>query len=359
MLAKLVTGMDPARFSTSVVSMIEPGPLATPITAKGIPVETLSLKRGVPNPLAVLRLGALLRARRPAVLQTWMYHANLLGLLAARLVRGPKVVWNIRCADLNLDNEHRNLRALLKVHAVASRLSDATVVNSGAGMRFHQSLKHRPPRWELIPNGFDLVRFRADATRRKIGRENLGLNDDAIAIGMVARFDPMKDHANFIAAAGQLSKTVPNAVFILAGTGLTTENQDLVCRLRDAGVFDKTRLLGEVADPSGLFPCLDLASLSSASGEGFPNSLGEAMSCEIPCVATDVGDSAQIVGDSGTIVPPRDHHALARGWSDLILSGPDSMQRRGKSARARIALHYSLQAIVERYQTLYTQLAGV
>ncbi len=310
MLAKLVTGMDPARFSTSVISMIEPGPLAEPIMAQGISVETLSLKRGVPNPLALLRLAALLRARRPAVLQTWMYPRQPARSRCSQVVRGPKVVWNIRCADLNLDNEHRNLRALLKLHAVASRLSDVTVVNSTAGKRFHQSLGHRPPRWELIPNGFDLSRFRADAASRKRGREKLRLKDDAIAIGIVARFDPMKDHATFIAAAGHLSKTVPNAVFILAGTGLTEENQEIVGQLREVGILDKTRLLGEVTDTSRLFPCLDVASLSSASGEGFPNSLGEAMSCEVPCVATDVGDSALIVGDSGTIVPPRDH----RNW---------------------------------------------
>jgi len=358
MLAKLVEGIDRNRFSSTVVSMTRANALAERIEAAGVPVHGLSLSRGVPNPMGVPRLAAIIGKFRPDILQTWMYHANLLGLIAARAAGVPSLVWNIRSSDLDLRSVHRKLRVVIKAHALLARFTDTVVVNSASGMRFHDALGHHPPRWKLIQNGFDLDHFAPDPVRRARGRADLGVDDNTIVIGMVARLHPQKDHETFIAAARILQRTNPDTVFLLAGTGLDSKNETLVRELKRAGVFDRTRLLGEISDTAELFPSLDVNTLSSAYGEGFPNALGEAMSCEVPCVATDVGDSALLLGDTGAIVAPRAPEALADRWRSLIAIGRDERLRLGAAARARIRANFSIEGIVSAYETLYTDVVS-
>jgi glycosyltransferase involved in cell wall biosynthesis len=355
MLAKVLGASTKSRFASSVVSMIQPGPLAQTIRSSGVPVHSLGLKRGIPRPGALPALLKLIRDFRPDVLQAWMYHADILGVLAARAARVPALVWNIRCSNLDYRKAGLSLRSVFAAHGLLSRFTSATIVNSAAGMSFHQAHGHRPPRWEQIPNGFDLARFRADEGTRTRGRAELGLSADDIAIGMVARFEPVKDHATFLAAAKLISDRQPRAVFVLAGKGLTKDNGALMKQIQDAGLGLRVRLLGEYGDPSRLFPCFDIATLCSHT-EGFPNAVGEAMSCELPCVATDVGDSALIIGDCGRLVPPRDPNAVAQTWMDLIALGEAGRRQLGAAARARIEERYSLPRIVAAYEALYTDL---
>lgn len=355
MLAKLLGATNKERFTSSVVSMLQPGPLAQTIQEAGVPVHSLGLSRGVPRPSALPKLHKLIRDFRPAVLQTWMYHADILGVLAARAARVPALVWNIRCSDLDFPSAGLGLRSIFAAHGLLSRFTSATVVNSAAGMSFHQRHGHHAPRWELIPNGFDLVRFRADEGLRARGRVELGLSADAIAIGMVARFDQFKDHTTFFTAAKLLRDRQPKAVFVLAGKGMTKDNGEITRQVEEAGLGSRVLLLGEHGDPSRLFPCLDIATLCSHT-EGFPNAVGEAMSCELPCVATDVGDSALIIGECGRLVPPRDPEAVAKSWLDLIAIGEAGRKRLGAAARARIEERYSLPRIVAAYEDLYTEL---
>lgn len=357
MLLKLLGGLDPQRFASTVVSMTEPGPLAEPIAKLGIPVHTLGLNRGIPDPLALPKLFRLTRQFRPAILQGWMYHADVLGYFAARAARVPKLVWNIRCSDLDFPTTSRSLRAVFATHGFLSRFTDVTIANSAAGMTFHRGHGHAPRRWELIQNGFDVARFRPDPEQRARGRAELGLSDRQIAIGMVARFDRYKDHATFIAAAKLLRERDPSAVFVLAGKGMTADNEQIAGPLRAANLTRQTRLLGEHPDPSRLLPCFDIATLCSFT-EGFPNAVGEAMSCELPCVATDVGDSALLLGDAGRVVPPGNPQAVADTWRDLIGLGPEGRQRLGAAARARVQERFSLQAIVGAYDGLYSELGA-
>jgi glycosyltransferase involved in cell wall biosynthesis len=357
MLAKLLGATTQARFPSTVVSMTEPGPLAQTIRSAGIPVHTLGLTRGIPSPGALPALFKLIRDFRPAVLQTWMYHADILGVLAARAARVPVLVWNIRCSDLDFPNAGMSLRSVFAAHGLLSRFTSATIVNSSAGMSFHQRHGHHPPRWEQIPNGFDLARFRADEGARMRGRAELGLSADDIAIGMVARFDQFKDHTTFLAAAKLLRDREPRAIFVLAGKGLTQDNAAIMKQIEDAELGARVRLLGEYSDPSRLLPCFDIATLCSHT-EGFPNAVGEAMSAELPCVATNVGDSPLLIGDCGRLVPPRDPEAVAQSWTALIALGEAGRRQLGAAARARIEERYSLPRIVAAYEALYTDLVA-
>jgi glycosyltransferase involved in cell wall biosynthesis len=172
---------------------------------------------------------------------------------------------------------------------------------------------------------------------------------------MVARFDPFKDHATFFSAARMLLRRVPNVVFVLAGKGLTPANPWVVAQL-DGELRPRVRLLGEYSDPARLLTGLDIATLCSLT-EGFPNSVGEAMSAELPCIATDVGDCRLLLGDASQLVPPRDPAAVAGAWLGLVLAGADVRRALGAAGRARIRENFSLGSAVDAYESLYTDLA--
>ena len=209
----------------------------------------------------------------------------------------------------------------------------------------------------VIPNGFDLEGFKPDSSARVSVRTELGIGPNHPVIGLVARFDPQKDHRSFIDAASILAARLPSAWFVLCGDDVTWDNQELARWIDDAGIRDRVYLLGRRDDIARLLNAFDVASLSSAYGEGFPNVVGEAMACGVPCVVTDVGDSAWIVGDTGRVVPIRDPKALADSWLALVEAGQQARQMLGARARARIIEQFDLEVIAGRYAKLYCELA--
>ena len=227
------------------------------------------------------------------------------------------------------------------------------MVNSEAGRAAHLRLGYRPRRWEVIPNGFDTALFRPDPKSRAAMRRALGIPGKAPLIGMLARFDPMKDHATFLAAAAHLAAERPDIHFLVAGRGVIPENSALAAGPALAG---RLHLLGERPDAPCLLAALDIATLTSAFGEGFPNVIGEAMACAVPPVATDVGDAKLLIGATGRVVPPRNPVALAAAWDEILALNPGHRAAMGAAARERIVGNYSLQAVIERYSALYETL---
>jgi glycosyltransferase involved in cell wall biosynthesis len=358
MLLKVLSAMDRRRFPSVVVSLLEPGPVAPRIRDLGIAVHTLGMSRGRPSARGLLRLRRLLADERPAVLQTWMYHANLLGEIARWASPVRHTVWNIRAAALNLSAGSRMTAWTVRAGAMLSRSPSAVVVNSDDGQSGHAALGYRPRRWEVIPNGFDLNRFTPDASARLSLRQELSLPADALLIGLAGRYDPQKDHPTFFRAAALLAKRHPRVHFVLAGPGIVPGNDALTRLIEGPAAPESFHLLGERADMPRIMAALDVFSSSSAYGEGFPNVVGEAMACGTPCVATDVGDSAAVVGDTGGVVPPRDPAALAEGWDRLLDAGADGRRRLGEAARQRVRDNYSLERVAGLYEALYSSLGG-
>jgi glycosyltransferase involved in cell wall biosynthesis len=231
------------------------------------------------------------------------------------------------------------------------------VVNSATGQAFHTQIGYHPREWVLIPNGIDDQQFRPDAVARRSVRQELGLEPEALLIGLIARFDPMKDHTTFLQAARLLLDSHPQTHFLLCGAEVTPENLQLSCQIETGHLQERVHLLGLRRDITRITAALDVATLSSSFGEGFSNVVGEAMACEVPCVVTDVGDSAQVVGDTGIVVPPKDPQALADGWRKLIEMGVEGRQRLGRAAREWIQQEYSLESVVTQYENLYLSLA--
>ncbi|MDQ6732710.1 MAG: glycosyltransferase, partial [Nitrospirota bacterium] len=358
MLYKFLSRMDKTRFTAQVVSMIDLGPFSGRIQELGVPMLSLGMRRGSPNPIGIVRLVRWLRQTRPDVIQTWMYHADLVGGLAAKLAGGIPVAWNIRHTEFSAHDSRRLTVYTMRMCARLSRWFPTRIVCcSEASREVHTKLGYAAEKMIVIPNGMDLAAFRPDAAARDSVRKELNLSPDAVIIGIAGRFDPQKDHRNFIEAAALIHREGIDAHFLFCGDDMTWENAQLTSWFHGTGIRERSHLLGHRDDMPRLTAAFDIACVSSSS-EGFPNVIGEAMSCEIPCVVTDVGDSALIVGQTGRVVPPRDAKALADGLRGLVELGRDGRRHIGIAARQRIREHYDLPDIVRRYENLYVELAS-
>lgn len=357
MLYKYLQGADRTRTENIVVCLGNDGTLAEPIRRLGIDVHTIGLKRRFSAAAALVRLATLLRREQPQILQSWLYHADLIGLLLGKLAGISKIVWNLRCSNTGTIYTKGTGALLLKSLAMLSGRPDAVIANSVAGQIEHERLGYKPTRWELLPNGFDLDVFNPNPLARAQLRQELGLDSNAMLIGLVARFDPLKDQENFLHAAAKLQRTHRDVQFVMVGRGIVKKNAELSALIEQTGInATGLHLLGERRDIANITAALDIATCSS-NAEGFPNIVGEAMACGVPCAVTDVGDAAIIVGDTGRVVPATDPGALSLAFTSLVDIGPQARERLGSAARARIAEHYDLLAICRRYDDLYEEMA--
>jgi glycosyltransferase involved in cell wall biosynthesis len=326
--------------------------------AIGVRVRTLEMNKRIPNPLLVWRLAQWIRESKPDVIHTWMYHANLVGALAARLAGNVPVVWGIHHSVLDPRVDKPRTMFVNRACAMLSRKFPARIVCcSQASQHIHKELGYAAEKLEVIPNGFNLEQGKPDPAARASVREELGIPADALLIGMPARFHPHKDHRNFLLAAAKLHMQMPEVQFLLCGLDVTWENPQLAEWIDATGLRSCCHLLGVRRDMSRLFAAMDIATSASFT-EAFPIAIGEAMACGTPCVVTDVGDSALIVGDTGKVVAPKDPVGLAEGWRKLIEAGPEERRCLGLAARRRVQQHFALPSVVERYQAVYSQLAA-
>lgn len=347
MLARIVNAKDFSAASRQVViSLIDRGVQGPVLKSAGIELHTLNMNQPLAAPWSVFRLSRLLRQLKPDIVMTWLYHADLIGTLASRLagLDSGRLVWNIRCSDMDLSQYAFTTRLVTRGLAALSPYPAAVVTNSLAGQRAHARLGYRPKRWVHLANGFDLGEWYPDADDRLAVRRSLGLDDSVIALACVARVDPMKDHSNLLAAMEQLGAR-PDLCLVLIGKG--TEKIK-VADLPQATVI----ALGERRDVPWLMRGFDGLVLSSRT-EGFPNVVGEAMATGVPCIVTDVGDAASIVDDTGLVVPPHDAKALASAVA-TFLAEPEGIRRdRSKRARERIVEHFSLERAQMQYEALW------
>jgi glycosyltransferase involved in cell wall biosynthesis len=351
MLGRLV--LAATSFRHVVVSLAEEKPLSATLRSSGIEVYGLGMRRGMPSLMAVLRLIRIISRNRPALVQTWLYHADFIGLIAARLASCRTVAWNLRCSNMDLSRYRWSTRFVVRLLARLSSRPSIVLVNSEAGRDWHLRLGFHPREWAVVPNGIDTTLFRPNQHTRKIWRDRLGISAETVLVGAVARRDPMKDHETMLAAAAIAARAHPHIAFVFAGSGVTRDDPQLA-RLADT-VSAPVHFMGECSDVPALMAALDVAVLPSAFGEGFSNVIGEAMATEVPCVATDVGDSASIIGSTGYVVPPRNPRALASAIGELV-ADPALRGQLGAAARHRIEEFYSLPVAVHYYETLWRSL---
>lgn len=353
MLLKVLERLDRQRFAPHVISLTTLGELAPRIAALGIPVDAVGMKPGLPGPSGFLRLVRMLKRLNPDVVHTWMYHADLLGGLAARLVGISAIGWCIRNSNLDKDKTRFSTRAVVSLCASISKWVPSRILScSEKARQVHVACGYAAEKMVVVPNGFDLARFKPDHDAKCRIRADLGIADETPLVGLIGRFDPQKNHAGFFEAAGVLHRHMPHVHFALAGQGVDTGNAALMQAITQAGVLANTHLLGLRNDMPGLMAALDILA-SSSYGEAFPNVLGEAMACGVPCAVTNVGDSAYIVGDTGRTVVPGDMAGLAAALETLLALPPSEKSALGERARARVAEYFEIGKVVRQYEDFY------
>lgn len=342
------------RYSHLVVSLSTDRYYEERLRSVGAEVVILSMPRGRVTAPGVWRLFGALWAFGPDVVQTWMYHANFLGSVVS-LVSGYPCLWGLHNAALDPSRVKWTTRAIAAACAPLSHLVPRVIVScSNAGVASHLRMGYAAQRMCVIPNGYDVEAFSPNPAGRLRVRRSIGVPEDAPVVGMVARWDPIKDHATFLAAAARLAAQDSLVHFVLCGEGISPANLELADLVRRHGLVDHVHLLGPRDDIATVFSAFDLHVLSSRS-EAFPNVVAEAMACELNCVVTDVGDAPFIVGPTGWVVPPGNPDllagAVAQGLRSVAAGG------RGQEARRRIVREFSITNMVARYSALFERAA--
>jgi glycosyltransferase involved in cell wall biosynthesis len=337
----------------SVVSLMDGGKYAPLLRQAGIDTLSLGMPRGGIRPSGMIGLWSLIRRLNPDLIQTWMYHANLIGGLAARAENVP-TCWGIH-HDILLPGSKHLTRVVSRICAHLSRwLPHRIIYCSAKSASTHKAMGYSARKAVVVHNGYDTDLFSPNSTARGTMRAEMQLVDDIPLIGMVARYDPQKGHACLLSSLGRLKRAGRMFRVVFAGSGMSPDNEVLRSLLKAEGMDKLVTLLGQRDDIPRIMNALDLHVLSSLT-ESFPNVLAEAMACGTPCVVTDVGDSALIVGDTGWIVPPNNPEALANALCDAFdtMMLPDRWNDHKHSSRRKIAEQFSIQRMVEGYRAAW------
>lgn len=338
-----------------VISLGGDGPVGDRLRQAGVGVHAAGLRANVPGPKGLIRLRRLLRASSPDVVQTWLYHGDLIGGLAARSL-GVPVVWNVRQQGFDPATTRPRTRLVAKACARSSRwIPSVVVTNSESGRQGHVGAGYDASRFRVIVNGIDTRRFRPDRLARREVRSELGIGGGDPVVGMIAAVGMAKDHETLLRAVARLRLSMPALRAVLVGTGV--DDDAGVGKVVDQlGLADVVVRLGPRHDVERILAALDVAVLSSR-GEGWPNAVAEAMACGLPVIATDVGDSRVLVADGGKITAPGDVAALAAAVMDVLAFDARSRADLGGRGRRRIVESYSLAAMCDHYRATWADVA--
>lgn len=336
----------------TVISLSGDGKYGRLLRGVGADVITLGMSPAWPPLAKFARLVKLIRAIQPSVVQTWLYHADLVGGLAARLAGQRAIYWGLHNSTIDQGGTKLSTRIIVRLNAILSPIVPRAIVScSEKGAEVHVMLGYAADKMNVINNGYDLSKFRPKAAEGLEVRDEFSVPSGAPLFGCVARDDPYKDHQNLLKAFTFLTKLLPEARLILVGNGMTAANPRISHLITVNGLGEHVLLAGRRDDVPKIMNALDALVLSS-SAEAFPNVLSEAMACGTPCASTDVGDSAIIVGPTGEICPPSDCEALARAMYETYRRSreePDLSHR----CRKRIMEKFSIEKMVGQYANVW------
>lgn len=355
LLARHLAHLDRDRWSPTVVCLGRRGPVADDIEATGTPVRCLGLRPSAAAVAGIRHVRTSLRDARPDVVQTWMYHADLLGGLAARSLGVRAVAWGVHQTDLRPGGIRRSTRAVARLNArLAGTVPRVIVCSSESSRRAHRALGYPDDKVVVIRNGFPVADPPPAAGERL--RAELGVRAGTPLVGRIGRDHPQKDHPSFLRAAAEVAASRPDVHFVMAGDGLTPGTGAVASLVDALGLAGRVHLLGLRRDVDVVHAALDVAVSSSSFGETFPLVIGEAMAAGVPVVTTDVGDCAELVGDTGLTVRPEDPGALAAAVLELLSEPVDVRRVRGARARQRVSECFDVATMTRRYEDLHAAL---
>lgn len=350
-LHTLLTGELRHDFDNLVISLMDLGHYGPLLQAKGVEVHTLGMNPGKPSFRSLVTARKLVRSIRPDLIQGWMYHGNLMSELVAGKT---KTIWNIRQSLYDLGREKRGTQLVIRANRFLSRRPSKIVYNSELSRDQHEQFGFSD-RSLVLSNGFSPEKWKPNPMARKELRRELGIPEEAPIVGYVGRYHPMKDIPVLLKACTEILDRDKKVHVVIVGRELTADNRE-IAPFFERMQMDRVHLLGQRSDIPDVMPAFDLSCLTSRWGEGFPNVIGEAMLCGVPCVSTDVGDASRVIGSCGKIVPSANPTAFAEAVLELLNMPAFERTGLGSKARDRISGEFSLKNITDHYRTLYTAL---
>jgi len=357
-LVMMAAGLKASGVPVRVATFYEGGPLRDELTRHG--VECRSLKKRTRWDVVgfLWRWIQMARDCRPSVLYAFLGSANLMAIMAKPWLGHAKIVWSVRASNMDLGQYGWLDRILFQLECSLARFADRIIVNSTAGRDYVAARGFPKDKMVVIPNGIDTERFRPNPSSRERMRKEWGIGGHEFLIGVVGRLDPMKDQETFVRAAGVMGRQRQDVRFVCVGNGSDERRQALERLAEGLGLGKRILWKEAISDVATVYCALDLLTLSSAFGEGFPNVVAEAMACGVPCVVTDVGDSRMIVGETGIIVPARDPAALSKAWSMVLEWNAEKRALMSRQTRERIVRHFNVDRMVEATLKELEQVAG-
>lgn len=347
MLLKLLRHSDKNSYYHEVISLTDNGILGEQIKREGVKVNTLNI-----NSKNIFQ--SLLTSRKICkdfdIVNTWLYHADIFGFLLAKVLLKKKLIWNIRHSNLEAGANKKSTLRIVKLNSLISKFVDAITYNSKSAFKSHTRIGFGNRNYYLVPNGFELEVFKESKNSRIQVRKELGLDQETKVIITVGRWNIQKDYYTLIKALHNLKQIKSDYKMIMVGKDLDASNNELKNLINEYDLNKNIILLGRRLDIPNLLSASDIY-ISSSLGESFSNSIGEAMSCGLPCIVTDVGDSKEIVGTNGLVVEKQNPLKMSQALNNLLGRDIDR-----KQARMHIKERYDITKVTKIFEEIYQSL---
>lgn len=356
MLFKLLTGLDMTRFQVSVISLMDKGSLGDQMGKIGVEIYEANMRKNLSAFSRFFKLIKIVKKINPDILCGWMYHANFISFLLSFFVKSAKLIWNVRQTNTDASSLKLSTRAIVKICGLLSSFRVVKIIYCAKSAALtHEAFGYSPRKTVVIPNGFDMNVFVYDENVRNLIRDELRISKESKVVGICARYHLVKDYATFINAAKLLIEQESDIYIVCCGRGVDWNNADITSLLEKDALTKRFYLLGERTDVSRILNVFDIV-VSSSIVEGFSNAIGEAMASGVPCVVTDVGDSAEIVDDKLLVVPMKNPTLLASAILRVLKLSVDEKKELSRSVREKIERRYSIANVVNLYQDLFISL---
>jgi len=343
MLYKLLKYSDKSKYYHEVISLMDEGVIGKRIRDEGVKIHSLNVSKA-----NIFK--SILYARRICkdfdIINTWLYHADLFGFVIAKLLLKKKLIWNIRHSNLDKNANKSRTLMIVKINSLLSKFVDYITYNSNKAYETHKMNGYINNKYNIIPNGFELDKFKFISSNRKETRAKLNISNEEKVLITVGRWDIQKDYYTLFKAVNELAMKITDFKLLMVGTNLDYSNKELLELVSKYNLMDNILLLGKRDDIPELLSAADIY-LSSSLGESFSNAIGEAMACALPCIVTDVGDSRIMVDRFGAVVPPRNYLLMAEKIINYI--NDDNLGRSFES-RNRIINNYEIKKIVIEFE---------
>lgn len=340
-----------------IISLKDKGKYGPLLEDIGIKVFCLNISWNPISLFGLIKLLFIIVRSKPDLVQTWMYHANLIGGLASKLLGYKKVFWNIRHSNFIFRNTKITTILVVKICAMLSKFIPIKIIYCAhEAQRVHINFGFSALKSEVIHNGYELTDFKMDNNLRNLLRKEFNIDQNEIVIGMVGRYHPQKDHLNLINALALLKNHGYSFKVLLVGNGMEINNLKINEYLKIKNLYKETLLIGPRSDMPKIMNSLDIHVLSSSYGEGFSNVIAESMACGIPNISTDIGDSSLIISNTGWIVPPKNYELLEEKLIcaiNEITKNPDKWYKRKNLCREKITKNFNINVISKFYNQLW------